>query len=240
MKTMRKIVQIDENLCNGCGQCLPNCAEGAIAIVDGKARLKADKLCDGLGACLGHCPMDAIRITEREAEDFDEAAAHAEMAAGASKSAAKPTLGCGCPGSNLMTFAVPAAASGPGQSHLGHWPVKLRLVPPDAPFLRGAEVILAADCAAVALPGFNAHLAGKIVMIACPKFDAPEPHLHKLVEIFRHSGLHKVHILRMEVPCCAGLASLARQAAQMAGAAFPIEDMVVTRTGEVKPADILG
>jgi len=239
MKTMRKIVHIDEDLCNGCGQCLPNCAEGAIAIVNGKAKLKADKLCDGLGACLGHCPMDAIRITEREAEDFDEAAAHAEVAA---MKAAAPPLGCGCPGSNLMTFATAAAspASGPGQSHLGHWPVKLRLVPPDAPFLRGAEILIAADCAAVALPDFNARLANRAVLIACPKFDAPEPHLHKLVEIFRHAAPRKVQILRMEVPCCAGLAALVRQAAQTAGAAFPVEDLVVTRQGALPPGPPAG
>jgi len=241
MKTIRKIVQIDEDLCNGCGQCLPNCAEGAISIVNGKAKLKEDKLCDGLGACLGNCPMDAIRIIEREAEDFDETAAHAEMAA-MKAATAKPVLGCGCPSSNLMTFTIPAAptaGTSPGPSQLGHWPVKLRLVPQDAPFLRGAEVILTADCVPVALPDFNARLGGKAVMIACPKFDDPAPYLHKLVEIFRHAGLKKIQILRMEVPCCSGLSALVRQAMDIAGAKFPVEDIVVTRTGSVKPAEVL-
>jgi len=240
MKAIRKIVQIDEDLCNGCGQCLPNCAEGAISIVNGKAKLKADKLCDGLGACLGHCPMDAIRIIEREAEDFDEAAAHAEVAA--MKAAERPVLGCGCPGSNLMTFAAPAVpAAGQyraGDSRLGHWPVKLRLVPPDAPFLRGAEMVIAADCAPVALPDFNAHLAGKAVMIACPKFDDPEPYLHKLTQMFRHAGIKKVDVLRMEVPCCQGLSALVRHAIEASGANIPVEDIIVTRTGETKPATL--
>jgi hypothetical protein len=118
--------------------------------------------------------------------------------------------------------------------------VKLRLVPPDAPFLRGAEVVLAADCASVALPDFNARLAGKAIMIACPKFDNPEPYLHKLVEIFRHAGLRKVQVLRMEVPCCSGLSALVRQAAQTAGANFPVEESVVTPAGEIRPASLLG
>jgi NAD-dependent dihydropyrimidine dehydrogenase PreA subunit len=279
MKAMRKIVEIDEDLCNGCGQCLPNCAEGAISIVSGKARIKADKLCDGLGACLGHCPMGALRIIEREAEDFDEDAAHREVAAmEAAAEAHQSGTACGCAGSKVMTFSRPAG-HGPrhppghgaglvtgletdletgrsaglgadltgqssqgiraGASNLGHWPVKLRLVPPDAPFLRGAEVVIAADCAPVALPDFNQRLSGKVVMIACPKFDDPEPYRRKLVHMFTHAGIRKVQILRMEVPCCSGLSTLVKQAADMAGTGVPVEDLIVTRTGQAGPAEAL-
>jgi hypothetical protein len=133
--------------------------------------------------------------------------------------------------------AAPAAA--PGESMLGHWPVKLRLVPPEAPFLRGAEVIIAADCAPVALPDFNSRLAGKVVMIACPKFDDPQPYLNKLVQMFRMSGVARVQVLRMEVPCCTGLSTLVRQAARMAGTNVPVEDLIVTRHGQAAPAEEL-
>ncbi|MFP5239902.1 MAG: ATP-binding protein [Acidobacteriota bacterium] len=245
MKAIRKIVQIDEELCNGCGECLPNCAEGAISIVDGKAKLKADKLCDGLGACLGHCPMGALKVIEREADEFDEEAVHHELEAMKAAEKPAPKLGCGCPGSNMMTMnrapqaAAPVASSAPGfakaeqASQLGHWPVKLRLVPADAPFLRGAEVVIAADCAPVALPDFNSRLGGKVVMIACPKFDDPQPYLQKLVAMFRGAGLKKVQVLRMEVPCCTGLAALVHQAAELAGTNVPVEDLIVTREGKL-------
>ena len=245
MKAKRKIVEIDEELCNGCGQCLPNCAEGAMTIVAGKARIKADKLCDGLGACLGHCPMGALRIVEREAEEFDEEAAHLEVAAmTAASEASHGGPGCGCASSKMMTFErTPAQnirTAKAEASNLGHWPVKLRLVPPDAPFLRGAEIVIAADCAPVALPDFNQRLAGKSVMIACPKFDDPEPYLRKLVQIFTHAGARKVQVLRMEVPCCTGLSALVKQAVDMAGTGVPVEDLVVSRTGEAMPAEALG
>jgi NAD-dependent dihydropyrimidine dehydrogenase PreA subunit len=261
MKAMRKIVEIDEELCNGCGECIPNCAEGAMYIENGKAKLKADKLCDGLGACLGHCPMGALQVVEREADEFDEEAVHHELEA-MKQAESAPALGCGCPGSSMMTMNRPAGGGCPGsraasldrpvgghgapaqdtaakESFLEHWPVKLRLVPPEAPFLRGAEVIIAADCAPVALPGFNQCLAGKVVMIACPKFDDPQPYLNKLVQMFRSSGIKKVQVLRMEVPCCTGLATLVKQAAEMAGTGVPVEDLVVTRMGEAKPAEAL-
>jgi len=260
MKAMRKIVEIDEELCNGCGECIPNCAEGAMYIENGKAKLKADKLCDGLGACLGHCPMGALKVIEREADEFDEEAVHHELET-MKKAETAPTLGCGCPGSSMMTMSRPAGGGCPGsqaaslhrapgagaapaaqagESFLGHWPVKLRLVPPEAPFLRGAEVIIAADCAPVALPDFNSRLAGKVVMIACPKFDDPQPYMQKLVQMFKFSGIKKVQVLRMEVPCCTGLATMVKQAADMAGTGVPVEDLVVTRTGVAQPAEALG
>ena len=257
MKILRKIVEIDEDLCNGCGQCLPGCAEGAIALVDGKARLKAEKLCDGLGACLGHCPMDAIRIIEREAEDFDEEAVHAEMAA-ARVEAPKP-LACGCPGTHAQTLEAPGAKAapcgcpgtgaatlpvaatlatrdvgapaGPALSTLGHWPVKLRLAPPEAPFLKGADILVMADCAAVALPDLHQRIVGKVVLTACPKFDDASPHVEKLVRILRAAAPARLSVLRMEVPCCAGLSALVHEAVRLAGTRTPVEDVIVARTG---------
>ena len=263
MKAMRKIVEIDEDLCNGCGQCLPNCAEGAIQIIDGKAKLRADRLCDGLGACLGHCPTGAMQIIEREADDFDEAAAHAQVEAdrraalaakGLDQATAHPhahshgegAMPCGCAGSNIMSLkaagqaaraAKAAKAHGvPQESNLGHWPVKLKLVPADAPFLRGAEVIIAADCAPVAMPDFHQRLAGKVVMIACPKFDDPQPYMEKLTRMFAVAGLKKVTVLRMEVPCCTGFVHMVKQARTLAGSDVPVEDLVVRRTGQAEPA----
>ncbi|GAB6037775.1 4Fe-4S binding protein [Fundidesulfovibrio butyratiphilus] len=261
MKILRKIVEIDEELCNGCGQCLPNCAEGAIVLVDGKARLKAEQFCDGLGACLGHCPMDAIRIVEREAEDFDEEAVHAELAAAHDETPAP--LACGCAGSHAQVLQAPrdmiAARACPGAtgatlpgagrlaspgpaatpnaalSGLGHWPVKLRLAPPDAPFLKGADILIMADCAAVAIPDLHERIAGKVVLTACPKFDDPKPYIEKLIQILRSAAPTGVSVLRMEVPCCSGLSALVHQAARLAETDTPVRDLVVARTGEVVP-----
>lgn len=257
-KIIRKIVEIDEEKCDGCGACIPSCAEGALAIVQGKARIVKDLYCDGLGACLGACPRDALKIIEREAEDFDEAAAHAHVArmkAEAEMKAARPaTLGCGCPGSAMMSMQ-PRAAKAPAArtsspcacmggdeevapeapaSALSHWPVKIKLVPPHAPFLRGAELVVAADCAPVALAGFNPNvLAGKVVMIGCPKFDDVDAYLAKFQEIFAVSGVASVTVLRMEVPCCTGLSGLVHEAARRAGSAVPIKDVVITRNGDM-------
>lgn len=268
MKIMRKIVEIDEELCNGCGQCMPNCAEGAMYLENGKAKLKADRLCDGLGACLGHCPTGALKIVEREAEEFDEEAVHHELESMKKTEAPQAAhAGCGCAGSAAMRLEKPAGGcpgsramhlggalgsgqglaagqkglhgaagfdpAGPqaGPSGLGHWPVKLRLIPPDAPFLRGAELVIAADCTPVALPDFNSRLAGKAVAIACPKFDDQQPYLNKLVQMLRGAGLKKVQVVRMEVPCCTGLSALVHQAAQLAGSGVQVEDVVVTRLG---------
>ncbi|EPR37492.1 4Fe-4S ferredoxin iron-sulfur binding domain-containing protein [Desulfovibrio sp. X2] len=247
-KVLRKIIEIDEERCDGCGACIPSCAEGALAIVDGKARIVKDIYCDGLGACLGHCPQGALRVIEREAEDFDEAAAHAHVARmNAEEAEEKPTFGCGCPGSAMMQMKPRAAASGPcacmggdeeevpaPASALSHWPVKIKLVPPNAPFLRGADLVVAADCAPVALAGFNPNvLAGKVVMIGCPKFDDVEAYLAKFTEIFEHGGVRSVTVLRMEVPCCTGLSGLVHRAAQLAGSHVPVKDVVITRNGDM-------
>ena len=199
MKILRKIIEIDENLCTGCGDCIINCAEGALQIVDGKARMLAEKYCDGLGACLGHCPTGALRIIEREAEDFDEEAVEELLSTReATQARPAPPVG-GCPSGRLQTFAPATpcqAANAPVQlgpasgSALSHWPVQIRLVPPSAPFLKGADLLIAADCVPVAYPDFHRNLlSGKVVMVGCPKFDEAESAIAKFAEIFASSGI---------------------------------------------------
>ncbi|MCK9239507.1 4Fe-4S binding protein [Desulfocurvus sp.] len=247
----RKIIEIDEELCNGCGQCVPSCAEGALAIVDGKARVVRDSFCDGLGACLGECPTGALRIVEREAEPFDEAAALAHVAAGGGAPAHGHAPGGGCPGAAAMSLRpgggcpgaaparlAPAASAGADDappSLLGHWPVQIRLVPPDAPFLRGAELVIAADCAAVAHPDFHRRfVGGNVVLLGCPKFDGDADYPRRLAELFARSGVRGVTVVRMEVPCCAGLPAAVRQGLAASGRTdLPLREVVVARDGAI-------
>ena len=204
----RKIVEIDEVKCNGCGLCVPACAEGAIQIRGGKARLVADVYCDGLGACLGECPQGAIRVIEREAVDFDEEAAKRHVA----------TL-----------RAAPAEPSA-----LGNWPIQLRLVPPGAPFLRGADLLLVADCVPFALADFHRRfLAGQPVVIGCPKLDDGQQYVEKLAAILTAAGVKSLTVLHMEVPCCTGLVRIAQAAKQAAGSDVPLRDITVSIRGQV-------
>ncbi|WP_461209009.1 ATP-binding protein [Desulfocurvus sp. DL9XJH121] len=234
MKIMREIIEINEELCDGCGQCVPSCAEGALAVVDGKVRLVKDSYCDGLGACLGECPRGALRVVQREAEAFDEEAAMEHVA--------RTSSPCGgCPGAGLATFAAPDAATGTErdaapESLLGHWPVQIRLCPPDAPFLSGAHLVLAADCAAVAHPDFHrALVGGNVVLLGCPKFDGD--YAPRLAELFRASGVARVTVVRMEVPCCAGLPDAARRALAASGRTdLSLTELVVGRQGGVTRA----
>jgi len=225
---VRKIVRIDEEKCNGCGLCVPSCEEGAIQIIDGKARLVEDRLCDGLGNCLGECPQDAITIEEREAEEFDEEAVAAHLGALEGASAGSG-CGGGCPGSMALSFGEGAAAAGgPQPSQLRNWPVQLTLVPPHAPWLEGADLLISADCVPYALGGFHGELlAGKKVITACPKLDDVRPYLAKLTEIFRSNDVRRVTVARMEVPCCAGLVALVRQALEASGRNTPLEELVI-------------
>jgi Fe-S-cluster-containing hydrogenase component 2 len=231
---IRKIIQIDEEKCNGCGDCVPSCVEGAIQIIDGKAKLVSETYCDGLGACLGKCPMDAITIEEREAPEFDEIAA---LKHAAKKAPAPPAHAC--PSMRLMSFEsrVPVeekAVAKSEQSALGHWPVQLTLVPPHAPFLHHSDILLAADCVPFAYPDFHRDfLKGKSLLIACPKLDDYETHLYKLTQIFRQAQPKSVTVLRMEVPCCGGLTHLAEQAARAAGAGLPINEITIGLRGQV-------
>lgn len=236
MKQHRKIIRIDEALCNGCGQCVPSCAEGALAIVDGKAWVIADKYCDGLGACLGECPTGALKLIEREADAFDE---HAVEQMLKQKKFQEQNLGCGCPSSKMQSFSPTAAAKGHiaqvvQESSLSHWPVQIRLVPPHAPFLNNADLLVVADCVLVALPGFHERfLTGKVVLIGCPKFDNAEEYYHKFRSIFEKANIRSVSVLSMEVPCCAGLPTLVAKAAEDSGKQIPVTQQVVGLRGNI-------
>ncbi len=245
----REIVSIDELLCDGCGECVPSCAEGAIQIIDGKARLVSDVYCDGLGACLGHCPQGAISIVERDAPEFDAAAVEEHLAVrGGAASAPGPVghegHGGGCPGARpqvlgsgpFVPFGAPTeAAAGSLPSQLRHWPVQLHLVPPTAPFFAAADVVLAADCVAFAMAGFHARfLAGRSLAIACPKLDAhQEIYLRKLVAMIDEAQIASLTVVVMEVPCCGGLVRLAQEAAARANRPIPLRVAVVGTRGDV-------
>ena len=241
----RKIIEIDETLCNGCGQCVTGCAEGALEIINGKAKVVADHFCDGLGACIGHCPTGALQIIEREAPEFDEKAVEAHLAAmGKTPHAAKHG---GCPSTQAMTLSpcqqanVPTAQAASAASALSHWPVKLRLVPPTAPFLKGARLLLTSDCVPPAFPAFHsAFLPGRVALLGCPKFDDVASYVEKLTEIVRQNDIADITVLQMEVPCCAGMARIAAAAVAAAGKAVPVTRVVVGRGGEIVsmgPAD---
>ena len=226
-KTLRKIVEIDEKKCNGCGLCVPSCEEGAIQIIDGKARLVAENLCDGLGNCLGECPQDAITVIEREADEFDEDAV-AEHLGETPEPAASP-CGGGCPSAAAMTLGAAQETPGaPQPSQLSNWPVQLTLVPVHAPWLAGADLLISADCVPYALGSFHRDLlAGKQVITACPKLDDVQPYLEKLTEIFRTHDVKRVTVARMEVPCCSGLTALVQAALGQAGSDTPYEELIV-------------
>jgi NAD-dependent dihydropyrimidine dehydrogenase PreA subunit len=233
MKT-RKIVKIDEDRCNGCGLCVPSCAEGAIRIIDGKARLIADNLCDGIGNCLGECPMDAISIEERPADDFDEAAVESHL-----KAQAAPATS-GCPGMKFKQFGPqscqptePAGQGNNAASALTHWPVQLALLSPQAPIWNNADVLLAADCCAQAMADFHSRLlTGHKLAIACPKLDDTKAYVEKLIEIFSANKIRSLTVARMEVPCC-GLDQIALLARQRSGKTFPVRIVTISRHGQV-------
>jgi len=227
----RQIVLIDEDKCDGCGLCIPSCAEGAIEIVDGKARLSAENLCDGLGNCLGVCPKDAIVIEEREADAFDEAAVEQHLAE------AKAEAPKACPGAMLRKLSGQAEsvdAASPGQpSALQQWPIQLTLLPEKSDIFDGADVLLAADCTAFALADLHKRLlAGRTLAIACPKLDDVEPYIAKLTAIFTTHNVRSVTVARMEVPCCQ-LDAIARKALAQAGKDTPLTVVTVGIAGQV-------
>lgn len=257
----RKVVVIDEDKCNGCGLCVPSCHEGAIAVIDGKARLVKDSYCDGLGNCLGQCPQDAIRIEVRQAKAFDPEAVEAHLAerrerpAGALAPSAKiPDSGCpgaaiwafgpfggGCPGSAVQTMkpgAAPTATTDASHpSVLANWPLQLALIPPTAPWLAGADLLLAADCVSAALPGFQQRLlAGRVLVIACPKLDdRADAYVKKLEAIFRNAGVRSVTVAHMEVPCCSGIVHAAQEALKRSGRTdLPFRDVTVGIDGTIR------
>lgn len=272
----RKIVQIDEEKCNGCELCVHACHEGAIQMVDGKARLVSDIYCDGLGDCLGPCPTGAISIITRPAEAYDEEAAAQRISSkegiapngspgtaarelkrkapttdapcgcpGSATKASKPpkpphphasgTLACGCPGTMSRSLKVADACSGesggndvPVESELMNWPVQLKLVPPAAPYLKGADILMAADCTAFAVPNFHSrYLRHKPVIISCPKLEDNEPQIAKMAEIIRTAQPASIMVVRMEVPCCGGLVRNVEAAVRRSGIDVPVHTVVV-------------
>lgn len=208
----RKIVNIDESKCNGCGQCIPKCVEGALQIVDGKARLVKDTYCDGLGACLGQCPQGAITVTEREADAFDQKEVH----------------------DYLKSKGITPPAHGPAATDVKpQWPVKLDLVPPKAPFFENAHLLLAADCAPIALRNFHDMMAGKRVIIGCPKFNDARAYAAKLTEILRLNNIAAITVVHMEVPCCTGLKWAVNKAIEGSGKQVPVTEYEVKVGGEI-------
>ncbi len=234
MKVLRKIIEIDENLCDGCGQCVPACAEGAIQIIDGKARLVAEKYCDGLGACLGECPQGAIKIIEREAEEFDEKAVEEYLQKKEEKE--ESVLACGCPSTHVQTLKPLSCASPMGEmpSTLSHWPVQIRLIPPHAPFLKDAQLLVVADCVAVAYPALHRDfLPGKVIMIGCPKFDNKEEYVEKFSEIFKRNNISSVKVLIMTVPCCSALPSIVEKGMELAGVKGEVDEVIINPEGRI-------
>ncbi|NLA57936.1 MAG: 4Fe-4S binding protein [Firmicutes bacterium] len=253
----RWIIRIDEEKCNGCGLCIPGCAEGALQIVDGKARLVREALCDGLGACLGDCPQGALYLEEAEAEAFDPelvAALQREQKAKESRSSSPDNgqsvdgLQGGCPGLRSLSINHPGeertkTASfqdelGEGRwarSELSHWPVQLALISPTAHYLQGAHLLLCADCVPFAFAGFHRELLrDRVVAVACPKLDDARQHVEKLAAVIRANDLASITVARMEVPCCGGLLRMVEMAMAMAGVTLPVHDVVITITGEEK------
>lgn len=249
---LRKIVKIDPVKCNGCGECVPSCAEGAIKLINGKAVLSAENLCDGLGACLGECPQGAISIEERESEAFDEVAVAKHLAAeGKQPPQNHPTEhktlhphhgdGGGCPGSRAMTFARPADPASSEteiksrQSQLGQWPVQLHLVSTTAPYFQGADLLITADCVPVAYAGYHEDfLKGKAVVMGCPKLDDNEFYTQKLTELFSKSDIKSITVLKMEVPCCGGIAMAARRALEASGKHIEYKEVTIGIQGQIK------
>ncbi len=242
---LREIVEIDEELCDGCGLCVPACAEGAIAIVDGTARLVSEIYCDGLGACLGHCPRGAITVVKREAPGFDEEAVARHRSGDAPRPAAARLVelssarpeplapGGGCPGSRAQAWK-PDKTPGTGCSALAQWPVQLHLLPPQAPFLRGKELVVAAACSAFAAGDFHLRfLEGRAIAIACPKLDTnQEVYLEKLAAMASGGGITGIHVVIMEVPCCSGLLRLVEGAMDRVGATIPVRRTVLGIRGQ--------
>ena len=273
----RKIIDIDQDKCNGCKLCIPNCPEGAIKVIDGKARLVSDLFCDGLGACLGHCPEGAITIEEREAEAYDETKvmenvikhgtntikAHLEHLEShgedkylkealmyLKKQGVKDPRGDkgsaghdhnhegGCPGSKIMNFVrhgkTPAASSAhKEESELGNWPIQINLVPPHAPYLNGADLLISADCVPFAYPGFHSELLkGKVVLVGCPKLDDIAKYSDKIKAMLKDNDVKSVTYAHMEVPCCFGFIGVIEEAIVASGKAIPFKEVMIGIKGD--------
>jgi len=219
IKEFRNIISIDEEKCDGCGLCADACHEGAIEIVDGKARLISEAYCDGLGDCLPACPQDAIKIDKREAEPFDQEAVQARIKEG-------------CPSGNTCSSGPEKIPAGPA---LKQWPIQIHLLPPFADFFQGASLLIAADCTAFAAPGLQQELReDRVTLIGCPKLDNREAYLEKLTAIFQHNDIRHIRIVRMVVPCCSGISGLVEAALKRAGRDIPREIIILGIDGQIQ------
>jgi len=230
---LRKIIKIDEEKCNGCGACAAACHEGAIEMINGKAKLTREDYCDGLGDCLPACPTDAISFEEREAPAYDEAAV---LAAKATKDAAKP-LPCGCPGTEAKsikrTESSCTTSSAPVTSQLTQWPVQIKLLPTKAPYYENANLLIAADCTAYAYGNFhNEFIRNHVTLVGCPKLDEGD-YAEKLTAIIANNNIKSVTIVRMEVPCCGGLENAAKRALQASGKFIPWNVVTISTDGRI-------
>jgi ferredoxin len=246
MKVVRKIIEIDDDLCDGCGNCVPSCAEGALEIIDGKAKVIADIYCDGLGACLGDCPTGALSIVERQADDFDEEAVEEHLATQEKPEPQQIPMSGGCPSARMQTFDSFAAqqatttqadltTSGEeAESALSHWPVQIMLVPPTAPFLKGADLLVLADCVPVAFPTVHRDfIKGKSVLLGCPKLDNAQFYIEKFAQICKQSGVKSITSVVMEVPCCSGLPMIVKKGMELSGVEIPMEEVVISTRGKI-------
>ncbi len=224
----RLIIEIDEELCNGCGECIPGCHEGALQIVDGKARLVGDALCDGLGACLRDCPQGALRVVNREAEAFREELVEVPQL----KRPVSPPTAPGCPGSRVRMLGNPSLQN--SGSALQQWPVQWNLVPVSAPFLEQADLLLCADCVPFAYAAFHRQLLpGRVLMVGCPKFDDTAAYGEKLTRILQTRTIRSITVVKMEVPCCSGIAALTKRAITASGKTVPYAEVTVTVDGHL-------
>ncbi|MDD6763553.1 MAG: 4Fe-4S binding protein [Clostridiales bacterium] len=227
---IRRIIQIDEEKCNGCGACAAACHEGAIGMVDGKARLLRDDYCDGLGDCLPACPTGAIAFVEREAAAYDEAAVKANQQK-------KASLPCGCPGTNIKKIQRNDSVDNQTieiGSRLSQWPVQIKLAPINAPYFNGANLLIAADCTAYAYGNFHERfIKNHITLIGCPKLDSTD-YSEKLTEIIRCNDIKSVTVTRMEVPCCGGIEYAVKSALQQSGKLIPWQVKIISTDGNIK------
>ncbi|UCF58991.1 MAG: 4Fe-4S binding protein [Candidatus Bathyarchaeota archaeon] len=241
---LRTIIRIDEEKCTGCGLCVPACAEGAIEIVDGKARLVSDIYCDGLGACIAECPQGALTVEEREAEEFDEKAVKDNLKIEESAPLVHHShpLHQSCSSAQIVRFernlGEKETVNRPknSASMLSHWPVQLTLLPPNAPFFENADLLIAADCVPFACSSFhNDFLNGRIVAVGCPKLDNAESYKKKLTEIFKRNSIRSITVVNMEVPCCFGLHHLVKEALDSSGKSIPLKQEIITIKGDRTP-----
>lgn len=238
----RDIISIDENKCNGCGVCISGCHEGAIELVNGKAKLISDEYCDGLGDCLPQCPTDAIKIIQRDAVEYDLQAVELKK----EKSNIKPNLPCGCPGTMEKTIKRAVGlnvnrvqtktneADVKVTSQLNQWPIQLKLVNSKAKFLNGADILIAADCSAYAYGDFHKEfIKGRVALIGCPKLDDNIFYVEKIQEILKNNDIKSITVVRMEVPCCAGIVSCVKEAMLKAGIIVPYKEITIGISGVI-------